>query len=174
MSLFLFKESPSRFVVLFAVAAVEGGVVFDGALDGAAGLGVVGDGAGEDAAGGSVLHGAVGGMAGEVDGGRGVFDLAVDAQGDALRLPRTGVFKGLATDADAGEAAVVGEGDAAVGVVPGGRLVLLEHRELDAVDGLKLIQRHAQRHGREHIDLHEGLTAFEVGAERGSPRPCLL
>ena len=32
---------------MFAVAAVEGGVVFDGALGGAAGLGVIDDGAGE-------------------------------------------------------------------------------------------------------------------------------
>ena len=106
-------------------------------------------------------------MLDEVEGGGGVFELCVDAQGDALRLPRAGVFKGLAADADAGEAAVVGEGDAALGVVPGIRLVLLEHRELDAVDGLELIQRHAQRHSREHIDLHEGLTALVVGTEGG-------
>lgn len=43
------EELPCCFVVLFAVAAVEGGLVFNGALGGAAGLGIVGDGAEEGA-----------------------------------------------------------------------------------------------------------------------------
>ena len=119
---------------MFAVAAVEGGVVFDGALGGAAGLGVVGDGAGEDAAGGGVLHGAGGGMAGEVEGGGGVFELRVDAQGDALRLPRAGVFKGLAADTDAGEAFVVRKSDLSISIIPCVSLVLLHNRELQTID----------------------------------------
>ena len=51
------EERPSRLIILFAVAAVEGGVVFDGALDGAAGLGVVGNGAREAARREGLLHG---------------------------------------------------------------------------------------------------------------------
>lgn len=51
------EEFPCGFVVLFSVAAVEGGVVFDGALDGAAGLGVVGNGAREAARREGLLHG---------------------------------------------------------------------------------------------------------------------
>ena len=81
------------------------------------------------------------------------------------------VFPFLAVKAHTGEAAVVGEHDAAVGVVPGVGLVLLEHRELDAVDGFQLIQGHAQGHGGEHVNLHQRLAAFVVGAQGGVPGP---
>ena len=80
-------------------------------------------------------------------------------------------FPFLAVEAHAGEAAVSGEDDAAIGVVPGVGLVLLEHRELDAVDGFQLIQGHAQGHGGKHVDLHQRLAAFVVGAQGGVPGP---
>ena len=100
------EKFPCRFIILLAIAAVEGGDVLDGALDGAAGLGVVGDGAVELLVGGGALDTA---------------------------------FPFLAVEAYAGEATVVGEDDAAVGVIPGVGLVLLENGELDAVDGFQLI-----------------------------------
>ena len=100
-SVFLLKELPGGFVVLFTVAAVEGGVVFDGALNGAAGHGVIGDGAGKDVTGGGVLHDAV---------PRGIT--AVDRRNDI------GILKFGTGEADSGQAAIIGEDDAPVCVVP--------------------------------------------------------
>lgn len=107
------------------------------------------------------LHGAAGlGIVGD-----GVVELF--SGGRALDA----AFPFPAVKAHAGEAAVVGEDDAAVCVVPGVGLVLLEHGELDAVDGFQLIQRHTQGHGGKHIDLHQRLAAFVVGAQGGVPGP---
>lgn len=134
----LTEKCPRRLIVLLPVTPVKRRDVLNRPLHGAAGLGVVGDGAVE-----------------LLSGGR-----ALDA---AFPFP--------AVKAHAGEAAVVGEDDAAVCVVPGVGLVLLEHGELDAVDGFQLIQRHTQGHGGEHVDLHQCLAAFVVGAQGGVPCP---
>ena len=134
----LTEKCPRRLIVLLPVTPVKRRDVLNRPLHGAAGLGVVGDGAVE-----------------LLSGGR-----ALDA---AFPVP--------AVKAHAGEAAVVGEDDAAVCVVPGVGLVLLEDGELDAVDGFQLIQRHTQGHGGEHIDLHQCLAAFVVGTQGGVPGP---
>lgn len=139
---------------MFAVAAGEGGRVFDGAVDGAAGEGVVGDGTGEDVTGGGVAEDAV-------PGGRG----ALGGVEDAGALPLG------AGEAHIGEAAVVGKDNAAMGVVPSVGFVALEDGELDTVDGLELVQGHAQGHGREDIDLHQGLPPLVVGPQGGVPGP---
>ncbi len=127
----ILKKLPRRFIILLPVAFVEGGNVFDGSLDGAAGLGVVGDGAGKDVACRSVLHDAV---------PRG---LPPADRCDCVGLLPFGTIK-----THAHQAAVVGENDPPLSVVPGVGLVLLQHRKLDAVDGFELIQGHTQSHSR--------------------------
>ena len=54
-------------------------------------------------------------------------------------------------NAYADKAAVDGEGNAAIGIIPGVCLVGLEDGELDAVDGLELVKGHAQSHSGEDI-----------------------
>ena len=134
----LTEELPRSLIILLPVTPVKRRDILNRPLHGAAGLGIVGDGAVELFSGGCALDAA---------------------------------FPFLAVKAHAGEAAVVGEDDAAVCVVPGVGLVLLEDWELDAVDGFQLIQRHAQGHGGEHVDLYQRLAAFVVRAQRGVPGP---
>lgn len=134
----LTEELPRSLIVLLPVTLIKRRDILNRPLHGAAGLGVVGDGAVELFSGGCAL--------------------------DA-------VFPFPAVKAHAGETAVVGEDDAAVCVVPGVGLVLLEHGELDAVDGFQLVQGHTQGHGGEHVDLHQCLAAFVVGAQGGVPGP---
>lgn len=92
------EVAPNGLVVLLVVAAEPGGLVDDGLLAGAAGEGVVGD----DLGGGLVAG--VAGFLGEVQ--------------DVVSVGAFGVGGGTgAWEADAGEAAGVGEDDAAVAVV---------------------------------------------------------
>lgn len=107
---------PDGFVVGFAGAEVEGGVVGEGSLDGAGGLGVVGDELGDGAG----LHVADVFPAGEV-----LFGVA------------------FAGETDADEAFADGEDYAAVGVVPGVGFVLAHDGELDAVDVEELFEGEA-------------------------------
>lgn len=134
----LTEELPRSLIILLPVTPVKRRDILNRPLHGAAGLGIVGDGAVELFSGGCALDAA---------------------------------FPFPAVKAHTGEAAVVGEDDAAIGVVSGVGLVLLEHRKLDAVDGFQLIQRHTQGHGGEHIDLHQRLAAFVVGAQGSVPGP---
>lgn len=134
----LTEECPRSLIILLPVTPVKRRDILNRPLHGAAGLGIVGDGAVELFSGGCALDAA---------------------------------FPFPAVKAHTGEAAVVGEDDAAVGVVPGVGLVLLEDGELDAVDGLQLVQGHAQGHGCEHVDLHQRLAAFVVSAQGGIPSP---
>ena len=71
----------------------------------------------------------------------------------------------LARKAYAGEALGGGEGDAAVGVVPGVDLVLAQDGELDAVDGEEFVEGQVKGLGGEDVDLDQGLAAGKVGAE---------
>jgi len=155
----LFEIGPGCFVVLFAVAAVEGGVVGDGSFDWAAGLGVIGDGSGDGA-----------GLEG--------FDVfpAWVITAKTQRTQSFFVFFFLCVlcafavcsfpgEADAGEALGAGEDDAAFLIVPGIGLVLAHDRELDAVDGFQFFQGKPQGHGGEDIDFHQGLAAGIVGAQ---------
>lgn len=66
----------------------------------------------------------------------------------------------------AGEPLVCREDDTAVPVVPGGGLVPAKHRELDAVDGLGLLQGGSHGHGREDIDFDQRLAALVGDAQR--------
>lgn len=72
-----------------------------------------------------------------------------------------------------GQVAVVllGEGYAAVGVVPGVVLIAAQYGEGQTIDVDEFLQRDAQRHGGEHIKLHQCLTTLIVGAQWSIPRP---
>lgn len=90
------------------------------------------------------------------------------------RLSGFGGFDGvplLAGEADSGKGTVVRKNYPAACVVPGVLLVLLEHGELDAVDGEQLVEGHAESHGGEHVELEQGLAALVIGTQRGLPRP---
>ena len=51
-----------------------------------------------------------------------------------------------------------------MGVVPSVGLVLAHHGKLDTVDGEQLVQRQAEGHCAEDIDLDQSLAAGEVSA----------
>ena len=128
------EKVPSDAIVLFAVGFEEGGGVGDGALNRAAGEGVVQEGFGDLAG----LHvGYVFPAEGDV---LFVAVVALDAVTDTF--VEIG-FTGFARQADADQAFAGGEDDATVLVVPGVGFVLAHHRELHAVDGEQFIQSHA-------------------------------
>ncbi len=94
-----------------------------------------------------------------------------DGAGDGAALH---VFDGVpfgSCEADAGEAFAGGEDDAAALVIPGVGLVLAHDWELDAVDGLQLLQGEAEFAGDEHIQLDQGPAAGKVRAQRAIPLP---
>ncbi len=76
-----------------------------------------------------------------------------------------------AVETHAGQALAAGEHDVAPLVVPGVVFVLLQHRELHAVDQDQLLQRQTQSHGRDHVDLYQSLTTLIPVAQRRAPRP---
>lgn len=164
MSLWILKKLPGDGVVLFAAGFEEGGLVGDGALCWAGGLGVVGVGFGDGVAFLEVFYVVPAeGLAGFVAGwlvGVGV-GLGVEAVAGAFF--EVG-FDGVAGEADADESFAGGEDDAAVLVVPGVGFVLAHDGELDAVDGEQFIEGHAEGLGDEYVDFEQGLAADVVGA----------
>ena len=83
-------------------------------------------------------------------------------------LPELEVF---AFETDAGEAAVGGEGNSAVFVVPGIFFVFAEDGELGAVDGAELVDGELELERGESVDFNEGPAALEVVAEGGGAVP---
>jgi len=168
-------------------------VVFDGALHGAAGLGVVDVCFGDDGAGGEVLDvfpaegdvllgGVFGGsVAALLDppygfGGIGIVGwikrsgstvtAVFSGRDDAVADTVVEVgLAGFSGKADAGEALAGGEDDAAVLVVEGFGFVLTHDGELDAVDGFEFFEGHAEGLGDEDIDFQQGLAAFVVATQ---------
>lgn len=76
-----------------------------------------------------------------------------DGAGDGAGLHGFDGVPFCSAEADAGEAFAGGEDDAAALVVVGVGLVLAHDGELDAVDGLQLLQGEAELAGDEHIQL---------------------
>lgn len=113
-------------------------MVYDGFLAGAAGEGVVGDGA---------FYGALGEVLDVFPAGDACFGVA------------------FAGEADAGESFADGEDDAACLVVEGFFFVLAHDGELDAVEGDEFGEGEAEGHGGEYVDFDEGLAAGVVGSE---------
>ena len=171
----ILKCIPRDLIILFPVAAVEGGMVHDFADGGAARKGVIGDAAGDDGAFGEVAdvlpaEGDAGldrlglcllavvdrpGSPGGCVPGAGGGDAVGVGSRDAEAVARV-ALDGLAGEADAGEALGGGEDDAATGIVPSVGFVLAHDGELDAVDGEELVKGQAEGHGGEDVNLDEG------------------
>lgn len=79
-------------------------------------------------------------------------------------LHSTGIFPLRAGEAYTGQAAVIGKGDATVGIVPGISFIALQYRELDAVNSFELLQGHAQCHGGKYVNFYQSLPPLVVGA----------
>lgn len=78
---------------------------------------------------------------------------------EEVSLPGFEVFAGL--DADAGEAAVVGEGDAAVGIEMGVAFVVAQHGKLRAVDGAEFVNGQAEFEGGQGVAFDQRPAALE-------------
>ena len=127
----LLECRPSGAAVLLAVAAVEGGMVLDGTLEGTVGQGVVHDRACYDAI-------------------SQVPDV-LPAEGDADLVPPVGAdavasfaLPLLARQPDSDKTSRHGEDDATVTIILGVALVLVEDGKLDAVDGAEFVEREAE------------------------------
>lgn len=142
------------------VSLGELGLVFLGEVG--VGGGVVGD-AVAFVEGGDVLDGAFARAAG----------LGVILDGAGEDLAGLGVPDRFELLAGEGQVAVVllGEGYAAVGVVPGVVLIAAQYGEGQTVDVDEFLQRDAQCHSGEHIKLHQCLTTLVVGTQWSVPRP---
>ena len=86
-------------------------------------------------------------------------------------LHSTGIFPLRAGEAYTGQAAVVGKCNAAIGIVPCIGLIALQHGELDAVNGLELLQGHTQCHGGKYINFYQSLPPLIVRAQGRVPCP---
>ena len=74
--------------------------------------------------------------------------------------------------ADARQPLGAGPGDAAIAVIPGARLVFLEHGEVNAVDLDQLVKGQAELLGHQYVDFDQRHPAGKFGAEAGVADPC--